>query len=111
MSIEAEDLPVNTALLQLIPHNGIVDCGGDSADSGSGGGGGSGSGGSTDEIQSTTTLLSSLDKDQWLMYKSCRKCVQDLALFLKMTGGVPLLSRPMQRKRNNSNNKNNKSDL
>ena len=45
-----------------------------------------------------STLLSSLDKDQWRLYRSCRRCVDDLALLLRVTVGNPLLSRPMQRK-------------
>ena len=45
-----------------------------------------------------TTLLSSLDKDEWQLYRSSRRGVEELALFLKISGGVPLLSRPMQRK-------------
>jgi RING finger/CCCH-type zinc finger protein len=76
VSIEAEDLPVNTALLQLISL-------------------------STDEEdkeEPQSSLLSNLSSEDLLLYKSCRKCVEDLALFLKNCGGVPLLSRPMQRK-------------
>ena len=100
MSIEAEDLPVNTALLQLIGStlsvinsNGVAHLqDGDEHTT------------ITDDDQSMedevqqSTLLSSLDKDQWLLYRSCRRCVDDLALFLRVTSGNPLLSRPMQRK-------------
>ena len=81
VSIEAEDLPVNTALLQLVS----------SADESE----------DNDEDETTTpqsSLLSQLSRQDLLLYKSCRKCIEDLALFLKTSGGVPLLSRPMQRK-------------
>lgn len=92
VSIEAEDLPVNTALLQLISpshHNGDhhEENHHDDQDQPM-----------EEEVQSTTSLLSSLDKDQWQLYRSSRRCVEELALFLKISGGVPLLSRPMQRK-------------
>ena len=82
VSIEAEDLPVNTALLQLIPQT----AGGDEDVS------------DKEEVQSTSSLLCSLDKDEWRLYKSCRRCAEELALFLKTNGAAPLLSRPMQRK-------------
>lgn len=52
----------------------------------------------SDEAQQQSTLLSGLDKEQWGLYCSSRRCVEELALFLKISGGVPLLSRPMQRK-------------
>lgn len=52
----------------------------------------------SDETQQQSSLLASLDKEQWAMYRSCRRYVEDLALFLKISGGIPLLSRPMQRK-------------
>ena len=104
VSIEAEELPVNTALLQLIGSTSIVSNGvvthhqqqqqdGDehstiTDDDQS----------MEDEVQVQSTLLSSLDKDEWQLYRSCRRCVDDLALFLRVSGGNPLLSRPMQRK-------------
>lgn len=52
----------------------------------------------SEEGHHQSVLLASLDKDQLGLYRSCRRCVEELALFLKTSGGVPLLSRPMQRK-------------
>ncbi|XP_032779131.2 roquin-1 [Daphnia magna] len=93
VSIEAEDLPVNTALLQLISpssvhHNNCAHHEDNHEEDQP----------MEEELQSTTTLLSSLNKDEWQLYRSSRRCVEELALFLKISGGVPLLSRPMQRK-------------
>lgn len=87
MSVEAEDLPVNTALLQLISpvssqHEGAGDVDHRRP---------------ADE-EAQPGVLSSLGGDEWRLYRSCRRCVEDLALYLKISGGVPLLSRPMQRK-------------
>ena len=43
-------------------------------------------------------LLVSLTSQELDLYYSSRQCVHDLALYLKTCAGVPLLSRPMQRK-------------
>lgn len=88
VSIEAEDLPVNTALLQLINSGTTQQQHGDEEPH------------QQDDAmeEEATAILSTLDKDEWQLYRSCRRCVEELALFLKISGGVPLLSRPMQRK-------------
>lgn len=96
VSIEAEDLPVNTALLQLISpsvashqhqHHGNGDEHEHHHHQPNG-----------EDDGQQPALLSALDKEEWQLYRSCRRCVEDLALYLKISGGVPLLSRPMQRK-------------
>lgn len=84
-------MPVNTALLQLISPSDVHNNGDHHDDP-------HGDDHPMEEEVQSTTLLSSLDKEQWQFYRSSRRCVEELALFLKISGGVPLLSRPMQRK-------------
>ena len=102
VSIEAEDLPVNTALLQLIsaPSDEHGDVGDDDAAAAVAlAAGAAGATAPADaKNESKSALLSALTSQELALYKACRKCVEDLALFLKSSGGVPLLSRPMQRK-------------
>lgn len=77
-----ENLPINYALLQLVTPQSTINNNNHVFES---------------EIQES--IVQSLSSEDLQCYKLAKRCIEELALYLKPNGNVPgLLSRPMQRK-------------
>lgn len=79
---DLENLPINYALLQLVTPQSTLNNNNNVFES---------------EIQES--IVQSLSSEDLQCYKLAKRCIEELALYLKPNGNVPgLLSRPMQRK-------------